>query len=292
MLEQARAALGDRARYVTGDLNGPLPAARGTPSSPPLRSTTSPTRTRRALFARVHEAFRPAGSSSTPSRSQAPLRALEASTAHRHEQAARALGATDAEWAGALERCATTARRASSSSSAGCAKRASPMPTACSRTTASRSSSRGAPAERFGHPAAGCPARPSCRPPCGRCWRPAGRSRASAFGARRAGPGGGARGPGCAAAPRYASRSCASWRPRARRGVRAARLPLCRARAEGRAGGARRARSSTSSTPSRSRCAPRHRPIAASRTERRWRSACGAPGSTARCEPTSRCSTR
>jgi tRNA (cmo5U34)-methyltransferase len=104
MLEQARAALGDRARYVTGDLNGPLPDGPWDAVVSALAIHHLADEEKAALFARVHEALVPGGIFVNAEQVAGPTPWLNGVYARHHEQAARALGATDEEWAGALER--------------------------------------------------------------------------------------------------------------------------------------------------------------------------------------------
>jgi tRNA (cmo5U34)-methyltransferase len=104
MLEQARAALGDRARYVTGDLNGPLPAGPWDAVVSALAIHHLADSDKAALFARVHEALVPGGIFVNAEQVAGPTAWLTGVYERHHERAARALGATDEEWAGALER--------------------------------------------------------------------------------------------------------------------------------------------------------------------------------------------
>jgi tRNA (cmo5U34)-methyltransferase len=106
MLDQARAALGERADYVTGDLAGPLPPGPwdAVVSALAIHHLDDPGK--RALFERVHAALAPAGVFVDAEQVAGPTPRLEALYARRHERHARAAGATDAEWEGALERMA------------------------------------------------------------------------------------------------------------------------------------------------------------------------------------------
>jgi tRNA (cmo5U34)-methyltransferase len=104
MLEQARAALGDRARYVTGDLNGPLPDGPWDAVVSALAIHHLADDDKASLFARVHDGLSPGGIFVNAEQVTGPTPWLSGVYARHHEQAARALGATDAEWAGAVER--------------------------------------------------------------------------------------------------------------------------------------------------------------------------------------------
>jgi tRNA (cmo5U34)-methyltransferase len=104
MLDQARAALGDRARYVTGDLSGPLPEGPWDGIVSALAIHHLADEEKAALFARAHEALVPGGIFVNAEQVAGPTPWLTGVYERHHEQAARALGATDEEWEGALER--------------------------------------------------------------------------------------------------------------------------------------------------------------------------------------------
>jgi tRNA (cmo5U34)-methyltransferase len=106
MLELARAALGDGAGYVEGDLAGPLPDGPwdAIVSALAIHHLADPDKA--GLFARVHEGLRDGGIFVNAEQVAGPTPWLEALYERRQEEAARALGATDEEWAGAQERMA------------------------------------------------------------------------------------------------------------------------------------------------------------------------------------------
>jgi tRNA (cmo5U34)-methyltransferase len=113
MLAQARATLGDeRARYAEGDLAGPLPDGPWDAVVSALAIHHLEDAEKAALFTRVHDALRDGGIFVNAEQVAGPTAWLDALYEARHERAARALGATDEEWAGAQERmrhdlCAT-----------------------------------------------------------------------------------------------------------------------------------------------------------------------------------------
>jgi tRNA (cmo5U34)-methyltransferase len=104
MLDQARAALGDRARYVTGDLSGPLPEGPWDAVVSALAIHHLPDAGKAKLFARVHEGLAPGGIFVNAEQVAGPTAWLDDLYVRRHEQAARALGATDDEWAASQDR--------------------------------------------------------------------------------------------------------------------------------------------------------------------------------------------
>ena len=140
MLDQARAALGDRHDYVVGDLNDPLPGDGYNAVVSALAIHHVDDAAKRALFARVHEALVPGGvfvnaehvAGSTPL-AGGPVRPLARVGVARARRDRRATGPTPNNG------CRTTGARTPARSSPGCARPASPTSTACSRTTASRS---------------------------------------------------------------------------------------------------------------------------------------------------------
>ena len=93
MLEQARARIGDRARYVVADLGDPLPAGPwdAVVSALAIHHLDDPGK--RALFARIHDALaaRRRVRQRRAGRRREPW--LDAVYVERHERAARALGA-------------------------------------------------------------------------------------------------------------------------------------------------------------------------------------------------------
>jgi tRNA (cmo5U34)-methyltransferase len=112
MLAQARERLGERASYVVADLADPLPAGPwdAVVSALAIHHLDNPGK--RDLFARVHAALAPGGVFVNAEQVAGESAWLDAVYVQRHEQAARALGAGDAEWAAAVQRmshdrCAT-----------------------------------------------------------------------------------------------------------------------------------------------------------------------------------------
>lgn len=104
MLDRARAAFGDGADYVVGDLDGELPPG-------PWEAVISATAIhhlddagKQRLFARVHNELAPGGVFVNAEQVSGPT-ALFDDTYHAwHERESRARGATDADWAGYLSR--------------------------------------------------------------------------------------------------------------------------------------------------------------------------------------------
>ena len=112
MLEEARAALGESASYVEGDLAGDLPAGPWDAVVSALAIHHLADHDKAALFSRVHGGLRDGGVFVNAEQVAGPTPWLDEVYEHRHERAARALGASDDEWHGALDRmrhdrCAT-----------------------------------------------------------------------------------------------------------------------------------------------------------------------------------------
>jgi tRNA (cmo5U34)-methyltransferase len=112
MLAQARERLGERASYVVGDFADPLPEGPwdAIVSSLAIHHVDDPGK--RDLFARVRTALAPGGVFVNAEQVAGESAWLDAVYVERHERAARALGATEAEWAAAAQRmshdlCAT-----------------------------------------------------------------------------------------------------------------------------------------------------------------------------------------
>jgi tRNA (cmo5U34)-methyltransferase len=112
MLAQARERLGERGSYVVGDFADPLPEGPwdAVVSALAIHHLDDPGK--RDLFARVHAALAPGGVFVNAEQVAGESAWLDAFCVHRHEQAARALGASEAEWAAAAQRmshdrCAT-----------------------------------------------------------------------------------------------------------------------------------------------------------------------------------------
>ena len=104
MLDEARARLGDRARYVVGDLTEPLPAGPWDAIVSALAIHHLTDADKANLFTRVREALGPGGVFVNAEQVAAPTPSLDAHYLHHHECAARTLGTDDEEWAGAIER--------------------------------------------------------------------------------------------------------------------------------------------------------------------------------------------
>jgi tRNA (cmo5U34)-methyltransferase len=104
MLHEARARLGDRARYVVGDLTDPLPAGPWDAVISALAIHHLPDDGKADLFARVREALAPGGIFVNAEQVAAPTPELDAYYLRHHEASARALGSDDAEWDAAIER--------------------------------------------------------------------------------------------------------------------------------------------------------------------------------------------
>jgi tRNA (cmo5U34)-methyltransferase len=104
MLEQARATLGDRARLHVADLADPLPAGPFDAVVSALAIHHLDDEGKRALFARVCEALPPGGVFVDAEQVAGPMPCFDGRYRAWHEASARALGATDEEWAAARER--------------------------------------------------------------------------------------------------------------------------------------------------------------------------------------------
>lgn len=104
MLEQARAVLGDRARLVIADLADPLPPGPWDAVVSALAVHHLDDAAKRTLFAGLHAAVGPGGVFVNAEQVAAPTPRLAGTYAAWHERRARALGATDAEWAASVAR--------------------------------------------------------------------------------------------------------------------------------------------------------------------------------------------
>jgi tRNA (cmo5U34)-methyltransferase len=104
MLAHAREALGEEARYVSGDLASALPGGPWDAVVSALAIHHLEDAQKRELFARVHDALSPGGVFVNAEQVRSPSASLERAVADWHEQQARRLGASDAEWADARER--------------------------------------------------------------------------------------------------------------------------------------------------------------------------------------------
>jgi tRNA (cmo5U34)-methyltransferase len=112
MLEEAAAALGDRARYVTADLGDPLPPGPWDAAVSALAIHHLDDAGKRRLFARLHEALGPGGVFVNAEQVAGPTPRLEELYLRRHREQAAALGTTPEEWQAAErrmehDRCAT-----------------------------------------------------------------------------------------------------------------------------------------------------------------------------------------
>jgi tRNA (cmo5U34)-methyltransferase len=106
MLAEARAALGDRAAYVTADLADPLPAGPWSAVVSALAIHHLDDTGKRALFARVHTALSPGGVFVNAEQVAGSSERFDARYRAWHEARARAAGSSSEEWAGAQERMA------------------------------------------------------------------------------------------------------------------------------------------------------------------------------------------
>jgi tRNA (cmo5U34)-methyltransferase len=112
MLEEAAAALGDRARYVTADLADPLPPGPWDAAVSALAVHHLDDAGKRALFARLHDALGSGGVFVNAEQVLGPTPRLDDLYRRRHREQAAALGTTDDEWGAAErrmehDRCAT-----------------------------------------------------------------------------------------------------------------------------------------------------------------------------------------
>jgi tRNA (cmo5U34)-methyltransferase len=112
MLEQARSALGDRARYVTGNLADPLPEGPWDAIVSALAIHHLADADKVTLFGRVHHELAPGGIFVNAEQVAGPTAWFDDLYVRRHEQSARELGASDEDWQGALgrmrhDRCAS-----------------------------------------------------------------------------------------------------------------------------------------------------------------------------------------
>ena len=106
MLDQAREALGPRQTYVGANLTDPLPGTGycAVVSALAIHHLDDPGK--QDLFARVHDAVGPGGLFVNAEQVAGPTPLWDDLYARRHEERARALGASDADWAAARERMA------------------------------------------------------------------------------------------------------------------------------------------------------------------------------------------
>jgi tRNA (cmo5U34)-methyltransferase len=104
MIGQARRSLGDRARYVTGDLTGPLPPGPWDAIVSALAIHHLDDNAKRDLLQRTHAALSPGGMFVNAEQVKGPTAMLDAAYVDWHERGARALGASAEQWAFATER--------------------------------------------------------------------------------------------------------------------------------------------------------------------------------------------
>jgi tRNA (cmo5U34)-methyltransferase len=104
MLEQARAALGDRASYVTADLTGALPAGPWSAIVSALAIHHLDDAAKRDLLARVHDELAPGGVFVNAEQVAGPTAFFDERYRAWHEERSLAAGATEEEWAAAVER--------------------------------------------------------------------------------------------------------------------------------------------------------------------------------------------
>lgn len=104
MLEQARAVLGDRARYLVGDLTESLPDGPWDAVVSALAIHHLDDEGKRELFTRLRDALAPGGVFVNAEQVAAPTPLLRDRYATWHETGARAAGATAEQWAASVDR--------------------------------------------------------------------------------------------------------------------------------------------------------------------------------------------
>ena len=104
MLAEARALLGERARYVAADLRDPLPAGPWDAVVSALAIHHLEDDAKARLLARVHDALAPGGVFVDAEQVAGPTPLLEDVYAAWHARRAAELGATEEAWAAALGR--------------------------------------------------------------------------------------------------------------------------------------------------------------------------------------------
>jgi tRNA (cmo5U34)-methyltransferase len=112
MLEQARAALGDRVGYAVADLDAALPEGPWDAVVSALAIHHLEDESKRRLFGRIHDALAVDGVFVNAEQVAGPTALFEGAYESWHERRARELGTSDEEWAAAVERrvhdrCAT-----------------------------------------------------------------------------------------------------------------------------------------------------------------------------------------
>jgi tRNA (cmo5U34)-methyltransferase len=106
MLDRAAATLGARATTVVADLRDPLPDGGFCAVVSALAIHHLDDAAKRDLFARAHDALEPGGVFVNAEQVLGPTPALDARCLEWHRRESAALGATDEEWAAALQRMA------------------------------------------------------------------------------------------------------------------------------------------------------------------------------------------
>lgn len=104
MLDEARTVLGDRARYVVGDLADPLPDGPWDAVVSALAVHHLSDNTKRTLFARLHAALAPGGVFVNAEQVAAPTALFDDLYAVWHERRAIKAGSSTEEWFGAQQR--------------------------------------------------------------------------------------------------------------------------------------------------------------------------------------------
>lgn len=104
MLDQARAALGDRAAYVVADLTDPLPEGPWCAIVSALAIHHLEHDAQAALLRRVHDALAPRGIFVNAEQVEGPTPALARRYADWHRDRVLAAGGTQAEWDAAVDR--------------------------------------------------------------------------------------------------------------------------------------------------------------------------------------------
>jgi tRNA (cmo5U34)-methyltransferase len=104
MLDQARAAMGDRHTYVQADLRDPLPEGPWCAVVSALAIHHLEDADKQTLLRRAHDVLAPRGVFVNAEQVAGPTPLLDEHYAGWHEHASEALGATADEWAGARQR--------------------------------------------------------------------------------------------------------------------------------------------------------------------------------------------
>ena len=104
MLDQARAALGDRAEYLVADLADPLPQGPWCAIVSALAIHHLEHEEQAALLRRVHDALGPGGMFVDAEQVEAPTPALADAYVDWHHRRVLEAGGSEAEWQAAVER--------------------------------------------------------------------------------------------------------------------------------------------------------------------------------------------